>query len=75
MHGSSLYLSCAVMREKHAEAERPSIERGLWPPAQAGQIRVFAFLRRPIDLDGLSLCTALFFVSLFLQARFLALPL
>jgi hypothetical protein len=42
---------------------------------QTGEVRILARLRRPVDLGGLSLCTALFFVSLFLQARFLALPL
>lgn len=42
---------------------------------QAGEIRVFALLRRPVELGGLSLFTALFFVTLFLPTRFLTVPL
>jgi hypothetical protein len=52
-----------------------SIERRLRPPVQAGEIRVFVSLLRPVELGGLPLCTALFFVTLFLLTCFLTVPL
>ncbi|MDF0676893.1 MAG: hypothetical protein P0120_21545 [Nitrospira sp.] len=47
----------------------------MWAPLQAGEVRVFALLRRPIELGSLPLYTALFFVALFLQTCFLTVPL
>src|SRR5574337_910512 len=53
-----------------------SKEWGLWAPLQAGEVRVFfTLLHRPIELGGLPLCTALLFVTLFLQTCFFAVPL
>ncbi len=48
-----------------------SIERGLRPPAQAGEIWVFTRLGGTVRLVGLSFCPACFFVSLLLLPGFL----
>lgn len=53
----------------------PSIEWILRTPLQTGEIRIFAILRRPVGLGGLSLYTACFFVTLFLLTCFLTVPL
>ena len=53
----------------------PSIEWILRTPLQTGKIRIFTLLRRPVDLGGLSLYTACFFVTLFLLTCFLTVPL
>lgn len=53
----------------------PSIKRRLRTPSQAGEVRVLAFLCRPVEFGGLSLCTAFFFVSLLLPLCFLTVPL
>lgn len=42
---------------------------------QAGEVRVLALVRGPIDLRGLPLDSALFFVTLFLLTCFLTVPL
>ena len=42
---------------------------------QAGKVRVFTFLCRPVELGGLPRCTSLFFIALFLLTRFLTVPL
>jgi hypothetical protein len=42
---------------------------------QAGEVRVLALLCWPVDLGGLPLCTALFFLTLFLLTCFFTVPL
>ena len=41
---------------------------------QAGEVRVFPFLCRPVDLGGLPLFPARFLIALFLLTRFLTVP-
>lgn len=53
----------------------PSIEGWLGAPLQAGKIRVFAILCRPIDLGSLALYAAFFLVTLLLLTSFLTVPL
>ena len=45
------------------------------PPLQASEIRVPSLLRRPVELRGLPVYPALFFLALFLLEDFLAVPL
>lgn len=42
---------------------------------QAGEVRVLALVRGPVDLGGLPLYSAFFFVTLFLLTCFLTVPL
>lgn len=41
---------------------------------QTGEIRVFPFLCRPVELGGLPLFPARFLIALFLLTRFLTVP-
>lgn len=45
---------------------RLSIERGLWPPLQAGQVGILSFKVRAGRFVGFSLYSARFFVALLL---------